>query len=720
MKKLLLLMIIPAIMLGSCGKKGAGENPFFTEWTTEYGMPPFDKIKPEHYKPAYEEAMRRHTAEIEAIKSNPDEPSFENVIFALDDAGKMLSQVSSVFGMVNSADSNDELRAIEQEMSPILTAHLDDISLDPALFAKVKAVYDNRNELSLNELQMRLLDKRYRAFVRSGALLDDTQKEQLRKMNTDLAALGVKFRANLLAETQKFVMVLERDDLAGLPDDLRAAGAEVAAKLGHDGKWAFTLDHRIPFLTYSENRPLREQMYTAYIERCNHDDEFDNKAVVNDIARLSLERANLLGYESFATYTLENRMAKTPQEVYALLDELWTPGLEGAKREVQDMRAIKIRETGDPEFAAWDWWFYAEKVRKERYDLQEEELKPYFSLPQVQSGIFDLANRLYGITFEPVKLPVYNQECATYRVLDADGSHLSILMLDMHPREGKRGGAWCGAYRSREFNAAGEKTFDPIVYITCNFTRPVGSKAPALLTLEETETFFHEFGHALHNFFNMSPYKGLMSTERDFVELPSQVMENWAFQPELLRQYAVKWNDKGAVIPERLIEKIANAAYFNQGFIMTEYLAASLIDMDIYTITEWKPLDINAYERDLLNTRRGLIEQIAPRYRFPYFNHIFGSGYAAGYYGYKWAEVLDKDAYEAFAETGDIFNKEVAERFRREVLSKGGTADGMVLYHNFRGKDPNLDYLLYASGLKERPKTDEEPILLEVADPIDM
>ncbi len=718
MKKLFLLMVIPAIMMGSC-KKNSGENPFFTEWDTEYGMPPFDEIAPEHYKPAYEEAMRQEVAEIEAIKNNAEEPTFENVILALDNAGSMLSHVSAVFGMVNSADSNDALRAVEQEVTPLLIAHSDNISLDPELFAKVKAVYDKRNELNLNELQMRLLDKHYKSFVRSGALLDDAQQERMREINTELAELGVKFRANLLAETQNFVMVLDKSDLTGLPEDLRAAGTETAKKLGHDGKWAFTLDHRIPFLTYAQNRALRERMYMGYIDRCNHDDEFDNKAVVNDIARLRLERANLLGYESFAAYALENRMAKTAEEVYALLDQLWTPGLEGAKKEVEEMQVIKLRETDNSEFAAWDWWYYAEKVRKEKYDLKEEELKPYFSLPQVQSGIFDLANRLYGITFEPVKLPVYNKECSTYRVLDADGSHLAVLLLDMHPREGKRVGAWCGTYRGREFDAEGRKTFDPVVYVVCNFTRPVGED-PALLTLDETETFFHEFGHALHNFFCNAPYQGLRGTERDFVELPSQIMENFAFQPELLRQYAVKWDNKGDVIPEELIRKIANAAYFNQGFIMTEYLAASLIDMDIHTITEWQPLDINAYERDLLATRRGLIDQVAPRYRFPYFNHIFGSSYSAGYYSYKWAEVLDKDAFEAFAETGEVFNKEVAERFRREVLSKGGTADGMILYRNFRGKEPNIDYLLYASGLKERPQTAEEPIMLEVADPLDM
>ncbi len=549
MKKLLFLMIIPLMAITGCKKK-AVDNPFFAEWTENYGMPPFEQIKPEHYKPAYEEAMRQHSEEIEAIIKNNDEPSFENVIFALDQAGEMLNRVGAVFGMVNSSDSNKDLQAIEAEMTPLLIAHYDNISLNPKLFAKVKAVYDKRNELELNDLQMRLLDKEYKSFVRSGALLDNAKKEQLRKMNAEIADLGVKFRSNLLAETQQFLLVLEDElQLTGIPEDLRAAAKEKAESLGHTGKWTFTLDHRIPFLTYAEDADLRRQMYEGYITRGNHDDSLDNKAVINNMARLRLERSKLLGYETFAAYTLENRMAKTAEEVYELLDQLWTPALEGAKKEMAEMQAIKTRETGIETFDAWDWWFYAEKVRKEKYSLDEASLKPYFSLPQVQSGIFDLSNRLYGITFEPVNLPVYNKECSTFRVLDADGSHLAILLLDMHPRDGKRVGAWCGAYRGREFNVAGVKTFDPIVYISCNFTRPVG-EAPALLTLEETETFFHEFGHALHNFFNMAPYNGLKSTERDFVELPSQILENWAFQPELLRQYAVKWDASGEIIPE--------------------------------------------------------------------------------------------------------------------------------------------------------------------------
>ncbi len=719
MKKFtLLFMLISVVALSSCENTEKGANPFFSEWDTPFGMPPFGEIKPEHYKPAYEEAIRQHNAEIEAIIANEQTPGFDNVILALDNAGEMLGRVGATFGMVNGSDSNEELQAVEREMSPILTAHGDNVSLNPQLFEKIKAVYDNRESLGLDALQMRLLEKRYRSFVRSGALLPEDKKEELRRINKELSDAGVTFRTNLLNEGKKFLLVLEQDDLAGLPSSARDAAAELAKNGGHGGKYAFSLDNAslIPFLSYSDRRDLREQMYKGYTERCNHDDEQDNKAVINDIVRLRLERAQLLGYDSYADFALELRMAKTAENVYALLDDLWTPGLEGAKREVEEMKAIMLRETGADDFEAWDWWYYAEKVRKEKYNLDEEMTRPYFSLPQVQAGIFELSNRLYGITFRPVNVPVYNDECRTFEVLDVDGSHLGVLLMDFHPRAGKRPGAWCGGFRGREFRD-GEKTADPIVFISCNFTRPVGNN-PALLSLEETETFFHEFGHALHNLFNNAPYKGLRGTERDFVELPSQIMENWAFEPEMLRKYAIHYTT-GKVIPENIIERIRNAAYFNQGFIMTEYLAASLSDMDIHNIKEYAPIDLNAYERKILNEQRGLIPQIAPRYRFPYFNHIFGSeGYTAGYYSYKWAEVLDKDAYEAFVETGDLFNREVAARFRNEVLARGGTIDGMALYFNFRGKEPSRDYLLYASGLKERPAA-KETTLPEVVDTID-
>lgn len=454
MKKIILLvMLISVATLASCDKKEKTANPFFAEWDTPFGMPPFGEIKPEHYKPAYEEAISQHNAEIEAIINNTDTPGFENVILALDNAGGMLDRVGSVFGLVNGSDSNEGLRAVEREMSPILTAHSDNINLNPQLFEKVRAVYDNRASLGLDSLQMRLLDKKYRNFVRSGALLTDDKKEELRRINGELAEAGVKFRANLLAEGQKFIMVLERDDINGIPAGTRDAAAELAKANGHEGKFAFNLDNasRIPFLTYADRRDLREQMYKGYIERCNHDDELDNKAIINDMTRLRLERAQLLGYASYADFALEQRMAKTADNVYALLDDLWAPALAGAKREVEEMKAIMLRETGADDFEGWDWWYYAEKVRKEKFDLDEEMTRPYFSLPQVQSGIFWLCNRLYGITFQPVNVPVYNAECSTYEVLDRDGSHLGVLLMDFHPREGKRVGAWCGSYRNREF-----------------------------------------------------------------------------------------------------------------------------------------------------------------------------------------------------------------------------------------------------------------------------
>ena len=719
MKKCIMLILVSMVAVASCGKKEKAENPFFAEWDTPYGMPPFDRIRPEHYKPAYEEAIRQHNAEIEAIVDNAEAPGFDNVILALDNAGEMLARVQRTFLIVNSAESTEELRVIQREMTPALTAHSDNINLNPELFGKVKAVYDNQANLNLTPLQARLLDKKYKGFVRSGALLNTVGKEELRKINGDLSSASVTFGNNVLGEQKKFRMVLERDDLKGIPASARDAAAELAKQEGLTDKYIFTIDNasRIPMLTYAERRDLREQMYNAYIGQANHDDDLDNKALINQMARQRLERAKLLGYGSFAEFTLEERMAKTPENVYSLLDDLWEPALAGARRELETMREIKVRETGDEDFQGWDWWYYAEKVRKEKYDLDEEMLRPYFSLPKVQAGIFELSNRLYGITFRPVAVPTYHAECVTFEVLDADQSHLGILLMDFHPRAGKNSGAWCSGFRGREFRD-GKKVADPIVTIVCNFTRPTGN-TPALLTLDETETFFHEFGHALHSLFCMAPYKGLTRTEQDFVELPSQIMENWAFEPEMLRRYAVHYST-GEVIPDYLIEKIQNSAYFNQGFTMTEYLAASLSDMDIHNIREYRQIDVNAYERDILNARRGLIPQIAPRYRFPYFKHVFSGGYSAGYYGYKWAEVLDKDAYEAFAETGDIFNREVAARFRNEVLSKGGMADGMVLYNNFRGKEPSRDYLLYASGLKERPIQEEEkPILPEIVDAID-
>ncbi len=707
MKKLTLLLLAMTTILGSCQKKaGDRPNPFFAEWDTPFGVPPFDQIDPEHYLPAFDTAMARHLAEIDAIVANPETPGFDNVILALDNAGGMLRTVGGVFFTLSAADTNKELQKVEETISPLLAAHSDRVMLDDALFAKVKAVYDRR-DTTLTHPQQRLLEKTYKDFVRSGALLSPDDKTKLKAANEQLAALTVTFGNNLLADNKSFVLVLDSADIGGLPPAILSAAAETAASMGHKGKWVFTLGKPslIPFITYSDRRDLREKLYKGYLDRCNYNNETDNKQTINDIVRLRTERAHLLGYESHAAYVLDDEMAKTPANVYALLGDLWTPALRSASNELAEMKAIKFAEAGDNAFESWDWWYYAETVRKDKYALDEEMLRPYFALENVRTGIFDLSNRLYGITFRPITVPVYNKECQTYEVLDADNSHLGVLLLDFFPRDGKRGGAWCETLLQQSYLYG--KKITPIVTITCNFTRPV-DRTPSLLNLDETETFFHEFGHALHALFSDVPYRGLGEVERDFVELPSQIMENWAFEPDMLRRYAFHYTS-GTPIPDYLIEKIAASSLFNQGFMTTEYLAASISDMDIHTTKEYKPIDVNAFEVQALNEKRGLIPQIAPRYRYPYFSHIFDGGYSAGYYSYIWSEVLDKDAYQAFVESGDIFSRKVATAFRTEILSKGGMEDGMVLYRNFRGAEPSREPLLRNRGLIEKQPENTQP-----------
>ncbi len=706
----------------SCHKShSAGENPFFTEWETPFGIPPFDEIETSDYLPAFDSAMRAHTAEIEAIVQCTEAPSFENVIAAFDRSGALLTTVNSVFGGVNANDSNDELRAVQEKIAPVLSAHYDNIFLNDKLFEKVKAVYDTREPAGLDSLQLRLLEKTYRKFLRAGAALSPQEKDQLKKINGELVSASVRFGNNLLAANQTFLMILDTAEVSGLPMNARNAAGALAEEKGHPGKFAFTLSKpsMIPFLTYADRRDLREKIYRGYLERCCGGDSTDNRQLINDMVRLRLERARLLGYETHADYVLDGEMARTPGNVYALLDSLWSPALASAQAELDSMKAIKLKETGDDDFQSWDWWYYAEKVRKKQYDLDEDMLRTYFALENVRTGIFDLSNRLYGLTFTPLSVPMYNRECTAYEVLDKDNTHLGVVIFDLFPRPGKGPGAWCGTFQERTYKD-GER-IDPVIYVAANFTRPFGD-TPALLSLDETDTFFHEFGHALHQLFLDVPYNGLRSVERDFVELPSQIMENWAMEPDMLRRYALHYAS-GTIIPDYMIKKIQNSALFNQGFATTEYLAASLTDMDIHSIKEYQPIDITAFERDALYDRRGLMPQIEPRYRYPYFSHIFGGDfdYSAGYYSYIWSEVLDKDAFQAFAESGDIFNRTVAERFRREVLSRGGSADGMTLYRNFRSKEPSRDPLLYSRGfIKELPKpepadsvgTSDTPVLI--------
>ncbi len=703
----LLLTLFSMMTLSSCDRRQAApENPFFKEWTTPYGVPPFDRIRPEHFLPALERAMSLHEAEIDAITGNNDEPTFANVVEAYDAAGEMLARVSLIFEMLCAADATPELQALQEEIMPRLAVHADRVRLNEALFDKIRAVYDRRAVLELDPVQQRLLEKTYREFVRAGALLGPADKERLKAINEELSLTGVRFGNNLLAENNAFRLELTSNDLDGLPSGVRDAARARGEELGLKNTWVFTL-HKpslLPFLTYSSRRDLREQLYKGYLTRANHDDGHDNKRLVDDFIRLRTEKAHLLGYDSYADFVISDQMAGTTKAAYALLEEIWTPALDRAREELAEMEELFRRDYPDGTFASWDWWYYAEKLRKQRYSLDEEMLRPYFSLANVQSGIFFLANRLYGITFRPVVVPVYNKECTAYEVLDADETHLGILYFDFFPREGKSGGAWCGYYREQSYDAGGRRVA-PVVSIVCNFTRP-GAGTPALLSLDETETLFHEFGHALHFLFHDVKYRGLSEVEGDFVELPSQVMENWAFEPEMLRQYATHYRT-GDVIPQHLIDKLRRSTLFNQGFMTTELIAASLSDLDIHSMSEYRPLDVNAFEREALE-RRGLIPQIEPRYRYTYFSHIFDGGYSAGYYFYTWAAVLDKDAFQAFRESGDLFNRTIAHDFRYKLLARGGEQDGMSLYRAFRGADPDKTPLLKARGLWNEPEEELE------------
>ena len=702
-KTLFLAIATLSLMTTACKEQAVvvAENPLLSEWNTPFGVPPFDQIEVAHYEPAFKAAMALHEEEIEAIVNNPEKPTFENTILALDNAGELLGRVSNTFFLVASADTNDEMQKVEAKMSPKLSAHSDKIMMNDALFERVKKVYEGRKTAGLDELQVRLTEQTYKDFVRSGANLSKEQKKELAKINEELSLATVEYARNLLAASAEFEMVLESSEaLDGLPTSVRNAAREAAEEAGHKGKYLFTLSKpsMLPFLTYSKNRELRQRLYEGYLNKGNLGDKNDNKEVINTIIKLRTRKANLLGFASHAHFVLDNVMAKTPENVYALLEEIWEPALNTAKEELEEMKKIARKDFNPDEFASWDWWYYAEKVRQKNYNLDEQALRPYFSLENVRLGIFGLCNRLYGITFSPVKVPVYNKECTAYQVLEADGTTLGVVIFDFFPRSGKSFGAWCGGYVDMAIKDG--KRVNPVVTVVCNFTRPSGN-TPALLTIDETETFFHEFGHALHSLFAQVPYKGLLGVERDFVELPSQIMENWAMEPEVLKTYAVH-HQTGAVIPNHLVRRLQKSDKFNQGFMTTELLAASLSDMDIHTRTSTEPIDVNAFEREVLNEKRGLIEQIAPRYRYPYFSHIFDGGYSAGYYSYTWAEVLDKDAYQAFVETGNLFDRKTAQRFRK-LLEAGGTKDGMVLYKEFRGAEPSRVPLMVARGFMEAP-----------------
>lgn len=704
MKKTIMAAGLAAV-LTACGSSGnktetMTENPLLTEFKTPFGVPPFDKIELDDYMPAFKEGIAQQQKEVEEIVKQKAAPDFENTIVALDQSGDLLRKVSAIFYGLNSANTNDEMQALSRELSPLLSKNSDDIRMNPDLFARVKTVYENQESMNLNKEQKKLLEETYKSFVRGGANLDAEQQARLRELNSEISMLQLTFGQNMLKETNAFQLIVDnKDDLAGLPESL-VMNAEVAAhSAGLEGKWLFTLHNPsvMPFLQYADNRALREKIFKGYTNRGNNGNDADNKDVVLKLITLRLEKAKLMGYDNYASFVLEDRMAKTPEQVYALLDEIWKPALAKAKDELADINTEIKKEGGNFEAEGWDWRYYFEKAKKAKFDLDENQVRPYLKLENVRDGAFLLANKLYGITFTPIKdIPLPHSDAQAFECKDKDGTHLGVLYMDFFPRASKRGGAWCGTYRSQTYKDG--KRLGPVVTIVCNFSQPAPGQ-PALLSADEAETLFHEFGHGLHNLFKDVHYYGISGVPRDFVELPSQVMEHWVFEPELLKEYARHY-ETNEVIPAGLIEKLDKSGKYGQGFATTEYLAASLLDMDFHVLKEvHEGADVMKFEEAVLGDR-GLLKQIPSRYRTTYFNHTMGGGYTAGYYSYIWAEVLDADAYQAYKESGDLFNQDVAQKFRQYVLTPGGIDDAMDMYKNFRGKEPNTEPLLKNRGLK--------------------
>lgn len=694
----MILLCVASIGFSACNnqpKEEVAVNPFYQKYDSPFQVPPFEDIKAEHFMPAFLKGMEDSKKEIEVILTNPEEATFENTIIALDNAGELLTKVSIVFFNRTGMNTNEELQKIQMEVSPLLAAHGDEISLDPRLFARIKAVYDNKEKFNLNAEQLFILENQYLGLVRGGANLADDKKDQLKAINQKLSSLRVQFNQNLLAETNGFQLIIENEaDLAGLPESVKAAGAADAKAADLEGKWLFTTQRSsmYPFITYAEKRELREKLYKAYTNRGNNNNENDNKLIVGEIIKLRVERANLLGYKTHAHLTLEPRMAGTPDKAIALLNQLWDAAIPIAKDEAKQMQAVIDAEGGNFKLESWDWWFYAEKIRVAKYSLDDNEVRPYFQLDNVRDGAFMVANKLYGITFTKVEdIPFPHPDAEAFEVKEADGSPVGLLYMDWHPRASKRGGAWCSSYRDHK--VVDGKEIYPLVTVVCNFTKPTET-TPSLLSMDEASTLFHEFGHALDVLFSQTTYSANFIAW-DFVELPSQIMEHWVTEPEVLKEYA-KHYQTGEVIPAELVAKLKAASNFNQGFANVEVMAASLLDLAYHTIETPTDIDVAKFEKDFLDGI-GLIPEIISRYRTTYFAHIIG-GYDAGYYSYTWAAVLDNDAFEAFSEKG-IYNQELAASFRKNILEKNGIENAMKMYVDFRGREPEIAPLLKNRGL---------------------
>jgi peptidyl-dipeptidase Dcp len=689
-------MMAATIAAVSCNteKKEPG-NPFFTEWNTPFGVPPFEKIKNEHYMPAIDSGITLARLQIAEITGSEEAPTFANTVAKYDRSDEMLSRAAYVFYSQTSASTNDTLEQLQMEIAPKVAAFSDEVLLNAALFGRIKTVWETRDSSQLSEEELFLLDNLYKSFVRNGALLNTEDQEKLKMLNQKLSVLTVEFSQNVLAETNKFKLVIDSEaDLKGLPESVVTTAAAMAKDEGMEGKWLFTTQKpsMLPFLQYAENRDLRKKLYDAYLNRGNNGDENDNNKILADIVRLRAERAKLLGYRTHADIVLETRMAKTPENVLNLLNNLLGRALPVAGRERDEMQKIIDAEGGTFKLEPHDWWYYAEKLRKSKYDLDENELRPYFSLDNVRDGAFAVANKLYGITFTPInEIPLPHPDAQAFEVKEADGSHVGVLYMDFFPRESKRQGAWCGGYRDHQ--VVDGKEITPVVTIVGNFTPPAGDK-PALLSMDDVMTLFHEFGHGLQGLFSENTYSST-TVAWDIVELPSQIMEHWVTEPEVLAMYA-KHYETGEVIPQELVEKIRNSSYFNTGFDNVEIMAASLLDMAYYSIEEPAEVDPQQFERETMN-KIGMIPEIEPRYRSTYFLHMI-DGYDAGYYVYTWAAVLDNDAFEAFREKG-IFDQETATSFRKNVLNRMGTMEAEQMYLNFRGREPEIEPLLRNRGL---------------------
>ena len=676
-------------------------NTLLAKWDTPFEVPPFDRIDTSDYFPAMMESIRQHEVEIEAIAENNSAPTFENTILAFDTSGKLLTRITNVFFNLLEANTNDQMQKIAEKISPILSEYQDNIYMNPKLFDRIKAVYDERQQMGLDDQQKRVTEKYYNDFVRSGASLDSTHQTRLKEINQELSLLSLKYGNNVLAETNNFKLIIDnKEGIEGLPQEVIDAAAEAAKVAGLKDKWVFTLakPSMIPFLQYSERRDLREKIYRAYFMRGDNNNEYDNKKIIADMVKLRAEKAELLGYDNWASYVIAENMAKTPIAVDEFLMNLWNAALPVAKNEASQMQAIIHKEGGNFELEPWDWWYYAEKICREKYNIDENEIKPYFSLQNVRQGMFDVANKLYGITLSRrTDLPMYHKDVEAYEVKDADGSHLGILYLDYYPRAEKRVGAWCTEFRSAGWENG--QRVSPVVSIVYNIT-PSTASTPPLLNWDETTTLFHEFGHALHALFAEGKYRRTAGVvPRDFVELPSQIMENWAQEPEVLKIYA-KHYQTGEIIPNTLVQKIEKSGQFNQGFETVEYLAAAILDMKYHELASQNAnIEPNTFEKKSMD-EIGLIKEIIPRYRSTYFQHIFSGGYSAGYYVYIWAEVLDADAFDAFVKSGDVFNKELASKFRNYCLAHVGEDDAMTQYVKFRGQQPSIGPLLKRRGLK--------------------